>query len=157
MASSMAGYNPVSYHAGSVWPHDTALAIAGLRRYGFTDEANRLALGLIDLADTADGRLPELVAGFSRDEFSEPVPYPTSCSPQAWAAAAPLLLVRTFLGFEPDLPAGQLHLDPSLPEAIAHLRVEGIPLAGSRLTIDVAPDGVSVNGAPTSVEIVEGH
>lgn len=157
MASSMAGYNPVSYHAGSVWPHDTALAIAGLRRYGFTDEANELALGLIDLADTADGRLPELVAGFSRDEFSEPVPYPTSCSPQAWAAAAPLLLLRTFLGFEPEMYAGKLHLDPSLPKAIEHLRVEGIPLAGGRLTIDATPDGMRVEGVPESVEIVRGR
>lgn len=157
LATSMAAYNPVSYHCGSVWPHDTALAVAGLRRYGFIEEANRLALALLDLAATEGGRLPELVAGFSRDEFGEPVPYPTSCSPQAWAAASPLLLVREFLGLEPDLPAGELHLRPALPNDISHLRVEGIPLAGSRLTIDVAPEGVSVAGVPSAVEIVDGR
>jgi glycogen debranching enzyme len=156
MASSMSGYNPVSYHSGSVWPHDTAIAIAGLRRYGFKDEANRLALGLLDLAATEDGRLPELVAGFSRDEFRDPVPYPTSCSPQAWAAAAPLLLLRVFLGFEPDLVAGKLRVDPSLPPEIGDLRVEGIPLGSSRLTVDVEGDTLRVEGAPPDLEVVTG-
>ncbi len=154
MASSMAGYNPVSYHSGSVWPHDTAIAIAGLRRYGFTTEANRMALGLLDLAATEDGRLPELVAGFSREEFRDPVPYPTSCSPQAWAAAAPLLLLRVFLGFEPDLVTGDLRVDPALPTEIGDLRVEGIPLAGSRLTVEVGGGTLSVEGAAPGINVV---
>ncbi|MFZ0014002.1 MAG: glycogen debranching N-terminal domain-containing protein [Acidimicrobiia bacterium] len=157
LASSTPTYNPISYHSGSVWPHDTAIAAAGLRRYGFVEEANRLALDLFDLAATEKGRLPELVAGFSRDEFREPVPYPTSCSPQAWAAASPLLLLRTLLGLEPDLPAATVGVDPVLPPQIERLRVEGIPLAGSRLTIGIEDGEVSIEDIPPGVEIVGGR
>ena len=83
-------YNPLSYHCGSVWPHDTALVAAGMLRFD-REAGRRLALALLDAAEPS-GRLPELFGGFSRDDHSRPVPYPTSCSPQAWAAAAPLLL-----------------------------------------------------------------
>jgi glycogen debranching enzyme len=102
----MGRYSPLSYHNGSVWPHDTAIGIAGLRRYGFVDEANRVALGLLSAADALGGRLPELFAGLTIEEMPVPVRYPTSCSPQAWASASPLLLVRAFLGLEPCRPAG---------------------------------------------------
>lgn len=154
LSSSMRAYNPVSYHCGSVWPHDTAIAAAGLRRYGFIEEANRLAMGLFDLAAFEGGRLPELVAGFSRAEFRDPVPYPTSCSPQAWAAASPLLLLRSVLGLEPDVPSGVVRMDPSLPSEIGRLRVEGIPLAGGRLTIGVEDGEAKVESAPAGVEVV---
>lgn len=93
-------FNPLSYHCGSVWPHDTAIVAAGLYRYGFTDEGRRVAEGLLDAAEP-NGRLPELFAGFGRDEQPTPVPYMSSCSPQAWAAGAPLLLARAMLGIEP--------------------------------------------------------
>jgi len=156
LASSMDAYNPVSYHCGSVWPHDTAIAAAGLRRYGFVEESHRLALGLLDLASVDQGRLPELIAGFPRAEFSEPVPYPTSCSPQAWAAAAPLLLLRTFLAFDPAVSLGKLFIDPILPAEIQRLHVEGIPVAGSRLTIEIEGDEVDTAGGPSGVEIVRG-
>jgi glycogen debranching enzyme len=85
-------FNPVSYHNGSVWPHDTALIAAGLERYGFRDEARRVARDVLALAEAQpDGRLPELVAGYARDE-GPPVPYPSACRPQAWDAAAVVLL-----------------------------------------------------------------
>ena len=106
LATSMARYSPLSYHNGSVWPHDTAICIAGLRRYGFIEEAHRIAGGLFAAAEALDGRLPELFAGLTIDEVPVPVRYPTSCSPQAWASAAPLLVVRALLGLEPDVPAG---------------------------------------------------
>ena len=86
LASDMGAYNPASYHNGSVWPHDNAVIAAGLMRYGFVEEAQRIATALLDAADYSDGRLPELFCGFSREQYSEPVPYPTACSPQAWAA-----------------------------------------------------------------------
>jgi glycogen debranching enzyme len=156
LASSMGAYNPVSYHCGSVWPHDTAIAAAGLRRYGFVEESHRLALGLLDLAATDDGRLPELIAGFPRAEFREPVPYPTSCSPQAWAAAAPLLLLRTLLAFDPAVSLGKVFIDPILPKEIERLHVEGIPMAGSRLTIEIEGDEMDTAGSPSGVEIVRG-
>jgi glycogen debranching enzyme len=156
LASSMDAYNPVSYHCGSVWPHDTAIAAAGLRRYGFVEESHRLALGLLDLAATDGGRLPELIAGFPRADFGEPVPYPTSCSPQAWAAASPLLLLRTLLSFDPAVSLGKVFVDPILPKEIERLHVEGIPLAGSRLIIEVEGDRVNTAGGPPGVEIVKG-
>src|SRR4051794_39620532 len=108
LASSMAAYNPMSYHNGSVWPHDNALLAAGLMRYGFVEHAQRIARGLVDAAAFFGGRLPELFCGFDRDEFPAPVPYPTSCSPQAWAAASPLLLLRSLLRFDPAVPGGRL-------------------------------------------------
>ncbi len=155
LSSSMKTFNPISYHSGSVWPHDTAIAVAGLHRYGLVDEANRLALDLLDLAVNDDGRLPELIAGFSRQQFHDPVPYPTSCSPQAWAAASPLLLLRAMLGLEPDLPSGVIRVDPHLPPEISQLRVEGIPLSDGGLTITIEDGRVTIEGAPPGVELLQ--
>ena len=91
LAASMASYNPMSYHCGSVWPHDTAIAVAGLMRYGFVEDAQRIALALLDAAAADDGRLSELFTGLERDDVRSPVSYPSACSPQAWSAAAPPL------------------------------------------------------------------
>ncbi|MGA7270768.1 MAG: glycogen debranching N-terminal domain-containing protein [Acidimicrobiia bacterium] len=156
LASSSPAYNPVSYHCGSVWPHDTALAAAGLMRYGLVEEAHRLILGLLDLAGAEEGRLPELVAGFSRHEFPLPVPYPTSCSPQAWSAASPLLLLRTLLRLDPAVPLGKLFVDPVLPAEIGRLHVEGVPLVGGRISIDVEDGTVEIGGVPEGIEVVRG-
>ncbi len=91
-------YNPVSYHNGSVWPHDTALIAAGLERYGFHEEARRVARAVLELADgQPDRRLPELVAGYPRRQ-APPVPYPVACRPQAWDAAAAVYLARLLAG-----------------------------------------------------------
>ncbi len=98
-------YDPLSYHCGSVWPHDTAITAAGLHRYGFIDDVARIAHGVLAAAAFGDGRLPELFAGLDRSDVAAPVAYPTSCSPQAWAAAAPLLFTRLVLGVHP-VPGG---------------------------------------------------
>ncbi|MEU3624922.1 hypothetical protein BS329_01580 [Amycolatopsis coloradensis] len=98
VAAGQPGYHPLSYHNGGVWPHDTALAIAGLARYGFTAEAAAMAGDLLAAAARFQYRLPEVMAGFGRDETPEPVPYPHSCSPQAWAAAAPLFVLDVLGG-----------------------------------------------------------
>ena len=89
-----AGFNPVGYHLGTVWPHDSALCAAGLRHYGYDDDFVTIFEALLEAASHADDyRLPELFAGFSRTEFETPVPYPVACHPQAWAAGAiPYLL-----------------------------------------------------------------
>jgi glycogen debranching enzyme len=151
LASSMAAYNPMSYHDGSVWPHDNALVAAGLMRYGFVQHAQRIAGGLLDAAAFFGGRLPELFCGFDRAEFPAPVPYPTSCSPQAWAAASPLLLLRTLLRFDPAVPDGRLWLAPELPADFGDLRIERVALAGARVTVGVV-DGVSeTSGLPAGV------
>jgi glycogen debranching enzyme len=154
LATSMTGFNPVGYHTGSVWPHDAAIAAAGLMRYGFVDEAHRVILGLLDAADAFGGRLPELFAGFDRREVQFPVSFPGSCSPQAWAAASPLLMVRTLLRFEPWIPAGKLWLAPALPESIGVLRIDDVPLLGGRISIEVEGDAVKVEGLPDGVEVL---
>jgi len=94
LSSLNPGYNPMSYHCGSIWPHDTALVAAGMFEYGMPEGARTIAEALLDAADEETGRLPELFGGFARERFPRPIPYPASCSPQAWAAAAPLLLAR---------------------------------------------------------------
>jgi glycogen debranching enzyme len=152
--STAAGrYNPVSYHNGSVWPHDTAIVIAGLMRYGFTDHAQRIATGLLDAAEHFGGRLPELFCGFDRDEFAAPVAYPSSCSPQAWAAAAPLLVVRSLLGLDPAVPDGTLRLAPALPPEWGELRLHGIPIGGGRLTVVARGTDADVNGVPEGLRL----
>jgi glycogen debranching enzyme len=157
LATDSGGYNPISYHCGSVWPHDTAIVAAGLARYGFDGAAQQLILALLDAAMAQGGRLPELFSGLDRAELSVPVGYPTSCSPQAWAAASPLLCLRTLLRLDPWVPYGKTWLCPNLPEGIGYLKVEGIPLAGSRVTIEVGdevPGGVTISGLPPEIEVV---
>jgi glycogen debranching enzyme len=151
LASDMGAYNPMGYHTGSVWPHDNALVAAGLMRYGHVPEAQQVALGMLDAARAFGGRLPELFCGFDRDEFPAPVPYPTSCSPQAWAAATPVSLLRTLLRFHPDLRCGRLGFDPALPAAMLPLRVGNLSLARSRLVLEVDEDGWDVHGLPPHV------
>lgn len=154
LATSMAGYNPISYQNGSVWPHDNAIAAAGLMRYGFVSEAQQVIVGMLDAAGALGGRLPELFAGFDRAELPFPVSYPSSCSPQAWAAAAPLLFLRTLLRFEPWIPNGQLRVAPMLPELIGRLCIEGVPLLGASLTIEVDGENAKVEGVPPGVDVV---
>ncbi len=156
LATSMGGYNPISYHCGSVWPHDTAIVAAGLSRYGYFDHAERLINALFDAAVKLGGRLPELFSGLDRHELSAPVGYPTSCSPQAWSAASPLLCLRTILRLDPWVPYGQTWLAPRLPKGMHHLKVQGIPLAGARVTVEVEGDDVEVTGLPPEIELVEG-
>ncbi|MCU1455333.1 MAG: sle [Acidimicrobiales bacterium] len=152
LATTMGGYNPVSYHCGSVWPHDTTIAAAGLDRYGFTEEAHLLVRGLLGVAAASEHRLPELLSGLSPEDLGVPAAYPTSCVPQAWAAASPLLLVRTMLGFEADLDLGQVRVAPDLPPWLTHLRLEGIPLASGPITVDVG-HSTAVSGLGPDVQL----
>jgi glycogen debranching enzyme len=118
-------YNPVGYHVGTVWPFDNSFIAWGLRRYGFAEEAARLAEGMIEAAAYLDGRLPEAFAGYQRHLTHFPVQYPTACSPQAWSAGTPLLLLRTLLGMEPR--DGQLSTNPMLPASIQRIELLDIP------------------------------
>jgi len=147
LAASMAAYNPVSYHNGSVWPHDNAICAAGLARYGYVEEAHSVIGAQLAVAAHRGGRLPELFAGFDRGELASPAAYPASCSPQAWASAAPLLWLRTLLRLDPGAPEGRVSLDPQLPSWIRHLRVDGIAIAEQRLTVDVEAGRVQITGA----------
>jgi glycogen debranching enzyme len=154
LSAAMAGYNPLSYHLGSVWPHDTGFAIAGLRQYGHEAEAMALTGALLDALDVFDERLPELYGGHWRDGSGGfPVPYPTACRPQAWAAGVPLALVLNLLGLEPSVPEGLVALSPALPEGMASLEVRGIPLGGGLLSVRVDADGVAILDTPPGVTV----
>jgi glycogen debranching enzyme len=120
LSSSNPGYNPIGYHVGSVWPHDTSLAAAGLARYGLHAAAQRLIDGLLDAATSAEGRLPELLAGYDRESTPDLVPYPTACAPQAWATGAIFLAVHTLLSIPVDRRSPRwrdLSLRPRAPGA----------------------------------------
>jgi glycogen debranching enzyme len=112
MADGQMVFNPVEYHNGTVWPHDTGIIAAGLARYGYREEASRLAVATLEAAWHFDYRLPEVFVGYSREGIGVPVAYPTACSPQAWATGTPLLLIRVLLGLEPgpDGPFCKPHL-----------------------------------------------
>jgi len=154
LATSMVGFNPVSYHNGSVWPHDNAICAAGLMRYGLVEHAHRVMEGIVDAAAFFGDRLPELFAGLPRAGFGFPVSYPTSCSPQAWAAASPLLFLRSMLHFDPDLRNSRLHIAPEIPKWIARLTLRGIPILGGRLSIEVDVDTCTVLEVPPGLTIV---
>jgi glycogen debranching enzyme len=125
LAEGEGRYNPIGYHVGTVWPFDSSFVAWGLRRYGFKNEAARVAAGILDAAEFFEGRLPEAFGGYERSITKYPVQYPTACSPQAWSTGAPLLLLRTMLGLE---PVGEhLLVDPALPVGIGHLEVLDIP------------------------------
>lgn len=155
LASSMGAYNPMSYHNGSVWPHDNAIITSGLMRYGFVEQAQRVAMSLLDAASAFDGRLPELFCGFDRSEFPGPVPYPTSCSPQAWAAASPVHLLHTLLRFDPWIPYGKAWLAPALPPGLGDLRIENLPLADSRVSIRASGGQPFICGWPPDIQLVQ--
>ncbi len=123
------GYNPIGYHVGTVWPHDNSIIAVGLARHGYREESNRIATALIDAAAFSGYRLPEVFSGYGRSMSRFPVPYPTACSPQAWATAAPMLLLRTMLGLE--AVDGTLVLDPVVPQEIGGIAIRGIPAFGS--------------------------
>jgi len=139
MASDAAAFNPISYHNGTVWPHDTSLAAWGLARHGFTAEARRIARALIEAAGHFDWSLPEVFAGYARDETPFPIAYPTAARPQAWAAGTPILLVRVLLGIEPDRERQRLvsTVTDELPSWLDGLRVEGIRAYGRTWTVAV--------------------
>ena len=125
LAEGEGRYNPIGYHVGTVWPFDNSFIAWGLRRYGFKDEAAQVAAGILDAAEFFDGRLPEAFGGYERSDTKYPVQYPTACSPQAWSTGAPLLLLRTMLGLEPE--GEHLVVDPALPDAIGRLELLDIP------------------------------
>ncbi len=129
-AAGQPGYNPVGYHTGSIWPHDNAIIAAGLKSVGAADAANVLAGRLVEAAQWfPDLSLPELFCGFARDEVGAPVAYPVACSPQAWAAAAPFLLLQTMLGLRADASAHRLELvRPTLPDWLTRLTITGLPV-----------------------------
>jgi glycogen debranching enzyme len=146
MASDAAAFNPISYHNGTVWPHDSALAAWGLARHGYVAEARRIGRALIEAAAHFDWSLPEVFAGYARDETPFPIAYPTAARPQAWAAGTPILLVRVLLGLEPDRERQRLvsTVTDELPSWLDGLRIEGVRAYGRTWTVAVERGHVTI-------------
>ena len=143
LSSSCPAYNPMSYHNGSVWPHDNAIIAAGLARYGHSRALLRIADCLFEVATGArDSRLPELYCGFDRSERAAVVAYPVACIPQAWAAAAPLLVLQAMLGISASAPDRALRIErPALPDWLTGIRLEGLCVGEASVTLDFRRDG----------------
>jgi glycogen debranching enzyme len=137
LSKSTVAYNPMSYHNGSIWPHDNAIIGAGLKRYGFAKATNRLATAMFEMAVTVDDmRLPELFCGFTRRSPNRPVAYPVACSPQAWAAGAPFLLLQAMLGISADAAANVLNVNkPQLPGWLDSVELHDLRVGRSTISI----------------------
>ncbi|RZU71904.1 glycogen debranching enzyme [Micromonospora kangleipakensis] len=125
LADDEGRYNPIGYHVGTVWPFDNSIIAWGLWKYGFREEAGRICQSMLGASRFFDGRLPEAFAGYERDLTDYPVQYPTACSPQAWSAGTPLLLLRVMLGLEPQ--GEHLIIDPAVPEGMGRVELLDIP------------------------------
>jgi glycogen debranching enzyme len=147
-------FNPMSYHNGSVWPHDNALIVMGCAHYGLS--ANALpAVAAIDQVARAAAfhRLPELFCGIGRDGSHQPVWYPVSCSPQAWASGALYLMLQGVLGIFADAPANLLHIrNPVLPECLQELTVSGLAVGAARVSVHFRRHGTRTLVNVLSVE-----
>jgi glycogen debranching enzyme len=137
LSSDNPAYNPMSYHNGSVWPHDNAIVAAGLKRYGHTAASTKIAETLFEVAaGAADYRLPELFCGFGRQLHNLPVGYPVACSPQAWASAAPFMLLQALLGISARAEHGLLTVhEPHLPGALRRVDVDGLRVGDSEMAL----------------------
>ena len=161
MASDDAGYNPLAYHDGTVWPHDNSLIAHGMALHELRQPAIHLLTTLFQAAlNFRDYRLPELFCGVHRRENDEPVHYPVSCSPQAWASATPVQMLRTLLRFDPDVPRRKAWLSPAMPVSFPDLTLHHLPLAGShspRFTRVRSSRSASATTAPGSTTAPSVH
>ena len=146
MSTDEAGYNPIGYHVGTIWPHDNSIIAMGLARYGFRDEANRIVMAQLDAASFSDFRLPEAFAGYEQSAGRFPVPYPTACSPQAWATGAPFAFIKVLLGLE--VGDGRVTIDPKIPEKLGEIFIHGMHALGDHF--DVRARGTAGEAKPTT-------
>jgi glycogen debranching enzyme len=145
MSTADHAYNPLSYHNGTVWPHDTSIGAWGLSRAGRRREVDLIARTLLEASRFFAWSLPEVFAGFERGETPFPIAYPTAARPQAWAAGTPVLLLRLLLGLEPDPAAGVLRAgSDEAPEWLDGLELRGLRALGRYWDIGVSGGRVSV-------------
>jgi glycogen debranching enzyme len=145
-----ARYNPMSYHNGSIWPHDTAICAAGISKYGGRHHLVRIVADMFEAAVQFSMRLPELYCGFGREVSQAPVPYPVACLPQAWASGSIFMLLQSTLGIRIDGAAKEVHIQrPVLPEGIESLHVHQLPVGDTHIDIDFHRIGDKVGAVPT--------
>ncbi|MGH3498301.1 MAG: glycogen debranching N-terminal domain-containing protein [Nocardioidaceae bacterium] len=150
-------YARLSYHGGTVWPHDTAIAALGLAKEGFSRQATALLRGLTDAAPAFDHRLPELFGGDARSDVASPTPYPAACRPQAWAAAASVAGLTATLGLQVDVPSGDVVLAPSTQRPFGRVHVTGLRVGNGTLDVTLNPDDLVVGCTADDVRVrVEG-
>ncbi len=153
-------YNPMSYHNGSVWPHDTAIAACGFRRYRLPEQALAIATALFEASRWFEhARLPELFCGFPRHAERGPIPYPAACAPHAWAAGSPLQLLTALVGLEPDAVHGRLTFhSPVLPPWLRFVEIHGLRVGTSRLDVAISRGresaSVELTGRRGDVELI---
>ncbi|SEG13567.1 Glycogen debranching enzyme (alpha-1,6-glucosidase) [Thermomonospora echinospora] len=153
LSARTAGFDPLGYHLGAVWPHDTAIALWGLARSGNDEAAAALLDDLLAAADHFGYELPELWSGAARGPGRGPEPYPAACRPQAWAAAASVLALRALLGLEPDVPGGTVTVHPLPGGASGGLEADGLVVAGRRVRIRTGRGGPEVTGLPPGLTV----
>jgi glycogen debranching enzyme len=147
VASGEARYNPMSYHNGSIWPHDNALIAYGLAKYGRNDGIRLMFDGLMRATTYMDHRrIPELFCGFRRRPGRGPTLYPAACSPQAWAAGAPFFMLQAMLGLEFDCSGRRIILvNPCLPTSAGHLTVRNLTLGDDSVDLSLRQDGDAIS------------
>lgn len=144
MAEGEAGYNPIEYHNGTVWPHDSVFIAAGLARYGFRKDATEIITGILEASVAFRHRLPEVFAGYERAQTCYPVQYPTACLPQAWAAGSTMLAFRVLMGLQPQGEVLTSAPDAILPDWMGTLTLDGIPGRWGRTNVTVKGDEKAV-------------
>jgi glycogen debranching enzyme len=149
MSTEDVGYSPLSYHNGTVWPHDNSLIAAGLARYGRRDEALRIVRHMLEAAAYFDFELPEVFAGLERGTTPFPIAYPTAARPQAWAAGTPVLLLQVLLGLEPDRATESLvtTVDGEVPDWAGSLALTRVPAFGRVWDVRLGGGRVRVEAA----------
>jgi len=156
LSSQNSAFNPLDYQVGAVWPHDNSIIAAGMKRYGFADEANRVAKAIFDASAFFQGhRLPELFGGLERTPRSMPVLYPAANIPQAWAAGSIFILLQTILGLRADAANRRLYIDPTLPDWLPDLTLIGLWVGQSRLDLCFTQYGFEVLKGGDEIEVVQ--
>jgi glycogen debranching enzyme len=149
LAEGEARYNPMSYHNGSIWPHDTAMCAAGMAHYGGRKHVVQILSDIFEAANHFSMRLPELYCGFARIPGQAPTPYPVACLPQAWASGTVFMLLQASLGIRIDGQCNEIHVEhPRLPFGIEHLSLRALPIKDAQVDLDFHRIGEQVVVVP---------
>jgi glycogen debranching enzyme len=158
MSGSAGGFSSLSYHCGSVWPHDTVIVAQALASAGQGAAAAELVHGLLRAAPAFGYQLPELYGGDASADLPQPAAYPAACHPQAWAAAAGVGILTVLAGVRPDVPRGVVHIAPPSPGPVGALTVRGLRIGTSTLGLDIRADGrAKVAQAPENLVVTTEH